>query len=227
MKFSRMIAAGAVAAAMMTAAPAFAATNLPLPAAVSTQLAAATTPEDIAALVNANPGLEATIIASAIATGLFSVEDIVDAAVTENAGNLAAIVEGATEAAPGQASGIVFTAASAVGLTLGAARDSFDQDVVEAIARSAVRGIEASYGAEGDQTAPSIRAVLAELFPFLGEGGRLALANAVADETTVADTGEGLIDDIQTAAVDEDGFQGNQLLDNGNETRNGPDSSAE
>lgn len=228
MKFSKVIVAGAIAGALMSAAPALAATNLPLPAAVSTQLAAATTPEQIAALVNANPGLEATIIASALATGGFSVEDIVDAAVTENAGNIAAIVEGATEAAPDQVSGVVFTAASAAGLQLGADGDTDgDPNLAETIARAAVRGLENAYGPDADQTATAVRSVLAELFPFLGEANRLALANAVADETTIAgDTGQSLLDDVQTAAI-EDEYQGNQLLDNGGNTQNGGNSSNE
>lgn len=218
MKLTKAFLAGVALSLSLSAAPAIAATNLPLPTTpvdVAAVVDAATTPEEIAAIVLANPGFEATIISRAMATGGFAIEDIVEAAILADPTKLAIIVEAAVEAVPEQASGIVFAAAGAAGMQFGSAGDEAgDTETAEVIARAAVRGLEAAYGPTSDETDQGVRSITAELFAFLGEEKQLALANAVADETTNPDdTGAGLVEDIQTAATD--GFGGSDLLDDG------------
>lgn len=227
MKTSRIAIVGAALSLALAWTPALAATDLTLSPTVSAALAAATTPEDVAALVLANPGFEATIIATALATGGFLVEDIVDAALVADPSAITAVVSGATEAAPESASDIAFTAANAVGMSLGEDGDETDAALAEEIGRAIVRGLEAALGAEATRTAELVRAAMAELFPFLGEDRLYALAEAIANETTVAsDTAESLINDIQTAALGNE-FGGEELLNQGNQTNNSPNSSAE
>lgn len=163
---NKTLAGSLVALGLAFAAPALAVTNQPLPASVANAIQAATSAEDIAALVAARPGLAATIMFEAAQLGVASPSAVV--AILAGGlprGQLSALVSAAAEAAPLEADLVAAEAAGAGGDT-------------GVIATAAVNGIESVQPALSQE---QVDAEAAEILAALGGGS--AIAEAIAGAT--------------------------------------------
>lgn len=168
----KLMMSAAVLAAL-TAPAAHAALSQPLPSGVITQLGAARSPAQVAALALANPSLAATIIADAARLGIATAANVVGAAETTDVAAVAALVRAASEGAPADSDAI----ARAGFLLLGS-----DPAVAPTIAEAAIQGlIDANVDAA--LLARESVEIATALFALVPEAEQLRIAAAIAAAT--------------------------------------------
>lgn len=196
---NKLLTASLLAMGVALSAPAHAATNLTLPAAVNADLTAATSAQDVADIINSlsadQANLIPTILATAAGNGVSAsavLTNLISPSTPQS--RIVALVEAASEAVPDQADRVASAA-----YTAKVGSGSADTDLASAITTAAVDGVEVA-GRTTSQVASEAAEVVSALQDLLpGTAGDSDIANAAADATNdTSDSGS----TIQTAAND-------------------------